>query len=73
MDLIGADKRQSTFDQRAAEVRQKCASAGWTDNVRIFATSIWDETLYSVSKASLPCRITEENKFRQAAKNAELW
>lgn len=47
MDLINADKRQSTFEQFASEIRSKCASAGWHDNVRIFGTSIWDETLYS--------------------------
>lgn len=48
MDLIGADKRQATFDQRAQEVKQKCAATGW-ENVRVYPTSIWDETLYSVS------------------------
>ena len=46
MDLITADKRLSVFAQRASEIRQKCAGAGW-DNVRVFSTSIWDETLYS--------------------------
>jgi len=51
MDLISADKRQATFDQRAQEVRQKCAAAGW-DTVRVFPTSIWDETLYSVCQSA---------------------
>lgn len=46
MDLINADKRQAAFEQRAFEVRQKCAGAGWED-VQVFATSIWDETLYT--------------------------
>ena len=46
MDLIPAEKRQSVFEQRASEVRQKCTGAGWYD-VRVFPTSIWDETLYS--------------------------
>jgi len=46
MDLISSDKRQSVFEQKAAEVKQKCQIAGF-DNVRIFSTSIWDETLYS--------------------------
>lgn len=46
MDLINPDKRQATFNQRAQEVRQKCAAAG-LESVRVFPTSIWDETLYS--------------------------
>lgn len=63
MDLISPDKRQATFDQRAQEVRQKCAAAGW-DTVRVFPTSIWDETLYSVCSAP---KKTEEDQNRYLA------
>jgi Ras-related GTP-binding protein A/B len=47
MDLVSVNDREVTFNRRRDEVVKKCSEAGWT-NVRVFGTSIWDETLYKV-------------------------
>lgn len=47
MDLVESGERQHVYEQRAVEARAKCKAAGF-ERVQIFATSIYNETLYTV-------------------------
>ena len=53
MDLIENNGGQPTYDAKAAEIRSKCAAAGWNEP-SLYATSIFNESLYSVRSVVRP-------------------
>jgi Ras-related GTP-binding protein A/B len=47
MDLVNQATRDQVFEAKSQEIRRRCQEAGWS-SVKIFGTSIWNETLYRV-------------------------
>jgi len=45
MDLVPIGTRDTVFKSKSEDIRKKCIEAGWP-SVKIFGTSIWNETLY---------------------------
>ncbi|GAA94282.1 uncharacterized protein L969DRAFT_80274 [Mixia osmundae IAM 14324] len=63
MDLVPTTSRQEVFAKRSEEIRSKCREYDWQD-VRIFATSIWDETLYKAWSHLVSTFIPNVNSIR---------
>lgn len=49
MDLVPPEEYDTVFDTKSSEIRKRCQNAGWGDQVQIYGTSIWNESLYKVS------------------------
>ncbi|KAL7010145.1 GTP-binding protein gtr1 [Cystobasidiomycetes sp. EMM_F5] len=65
MDLVESGERQHVYEQRAVEARAKCKAAGF-ERVQIFATSIYNETLYTAWSeivSTLNPHVTQLSKY----------
>ena len=47
MDLVQQNMKEQIFAKKSEEIRARCKAVGFA-GVRIFGTSIWNETLYKV-------------------------
>jgi Ras-related GTP-binding protein A/B len=50
MDLVPVDQQQTKFQEFEREVGTKARESGWKGGLKFMATSIWNETLYRVSR-----------------------
>lgn len=50
MDLISDAEQKTRFGEFEANVRKRTTELGWKGGLAFFGTSIWNETLYKVSK-----------------------